>query len=291
MKIEGVMTALVTPMRNGDVDFDALGNLIEDQIAAGIDGLVAVGTTGESATLDMREHKQVIQHFVEVAKKRVPVIAGAGGNSTIEALELSLASAEAGADGLLQVTPYYNKPTQEGLYQHFATIANETELPVVLYNVPGRTSCDLLPETVARLAEIDNIVAIKEATGDVIRATRIVELCGDSITLLSGDDFTAFALYAVGGRGVISVVSNLIPGIMAKMWRAARDGAWDRARELHFHIQPLTRLLFVESSPIPVKAALALLGKIQPDIRLPLCPCSDQLKEALRRQLADQGLL
>ena len=291
MKIEGAMTALVTPMRDGGVDFDALGALVEDQIAAGIDGLVAVGTTGESATLTVEEHIEVIKFTVKAAGKRVPVIAGAGGNATAEALELSKTSAELGADGLLHVTPYYNKPTQEGLYRHFAAIARETELPIVLYNVPSRTSCDLLPETVARLAEIDNVVAIKEATGSLVRATRIVELCGDSIAVLSGDDFTTFGLYAVGGRGVISVISNVLPGAMAQMWDAAAAGKWDRARELHYRIQPLLRLLFVESNPIPVKEAMAMLGKIQPEIRLPMCPCSDSLKEKLRAQLEAEGLL
>ncbi len=291
MKIEGAMTALVTPMREGGVDFDALGALVEDQITAGIDGLVAVGTTGESATLTVEEHIEVIKFTVKAANKRVPVIAGAGGNATAEALELSKTSAELGADGLLHVTPYYNKPTQEGLYRHFAAIAQHTDLPIILYNVPGRTSCDLLPETVARLAELDNVVAIKEATGSLVRATRIIELCGDSIAVLSGDDFTTFGLYAVGGRGVISVISNVLPGAMAEMWDAAVAGSWQRSRELHYRIQPLLRLLFVESNPIPVKAAMAMLGKIQPEIRLPLCPCSESLEQELRAQLEKEGLL
>lgn len=291
MKIEGAMTALVTPMRDGRVDFDALSALVEEQINAGIDGLVAVGTTGESATLDVLEHVEVIRHMVRLAGKRVPVLAGAGANATSEAIELTRASEEAGADGLLHVAPYYNKPPQEGLYRHFQSIARATALPVVLYNVPGRTACDLEPETVARLAEIDNIVAIKEATGNVVRATRIIELCGDRITVLSGDDFTTFPLYAVGARGVISVVSNVLPGAMAEMWDAAAAGSWDRARELHYRIQPLTRLLFVEANPIPVKAALAVLGKISPEIRLPLCPCSDGLVMRLRDQLKLEGLL
>lgn len=288
---EGAMTALVTPMHGDEIDFDAFGALIEEQIAAGIDALVAVGTTGESATLNVREHVSVIEFVVKTSDKRVPVIAGAGGNSTAEALELTRGSAEVGADGLLHVTPYYNKPTQEGLYRHFAAIAEVTELPIMLYNVPGRTACDMQPETVARLAAIDNIVAIKEATGDPVRATNIIEQCGDSIAVLSGDDFSAYTLYAVGGRGVVSVVSNVIPGVMAEMWDAAKANKWDRARELHYRIQPLTRLLFVESNPGPVKAALALLGKMKPDIRLPLCECSDGLKERLRGQLQAEGLL
>lgn len=291
MKIEGAMTALVTPMREGSVDFDALGTLVEEQIEAGIDGLVAVGTTGESATLAVPEHVQVIRHVVHVARGRVPVIAGAGGNATSEALELTRASQEAGADAVLQVVPYYNKPTQEGLFRHFEAIARATPLAVVLYNVPGRTACDLLPDTVARLAEIPNVVAIKEATGSTVRATEILERAGDRITVLSGDDFTTFPLYAVGARGVISVVSNVLPGAMAEMWDAVAGGDWDRARALHYRIQPLTRLLFVESNPIPVKAAMALLGKMEPDLRLPLWPCSDGLRDQLRACLTAEGLL
>lgn len=291
MKIEGAMTALVTPMRGEHVDFEALDALVEEQIAAGIDGLVAVGTTGESATLDTDEHIQVIRRVVQATRGRVPVIAGAGGNATAEALALTRASEEAGADALLQVTPYYNKPTQEGLYRHFATIARATRLPIVLYNVPGRTSCDLLPETVARLVELDNVVAIKEATGSAVRATNIIELCGGRVTVLSGDDFTSFPLYAVGARGVISVVSNVMPRSMAEMWDAVVDGDWERARALHYGIQPMTRLLFAESNPVPAKAALALLGKMQPDARLPLAPCSDELRERLRARLVLEGML
>ncbi|RMH40410.1 MAG: 4-hydroxy-tetrahydrodipicolinate synthase [Deltaproteobacteria bacterium] len=284
------MTALVTPMRDGAVDFPALDALVERQLEAGIDGLVAVGTTGESATLAPPEHVAVVRRVVEVARGRVPVVAGAGANSTAEAVELSIACREAGADALLHVTPYYNKPTQQGLYVHFEAVARAGRLPVVLYNVPGRTSCDLLPETVERLAAVDYIVAIKEATGSVARATEIIERCGDRIAVLSGDDFTAFALYAVGARGVISVVSNVAPAWMADMWDAARDGDWDRARQLHYRIQPLTRLLFAEPNPIPVKAALALLGHIGPEIRPPLVECSPALRDRLRDRLAEDGL-
>jgi 4-hydroxy-tetrahydrodipicolinate synthase len=291
MKIQGAMTAIVTPMRDGRVDFDAMGALVEEQIAAGIDGLVAVGTTGESATLNMREHIEVIEFVTRAAAGRIPIIAGAGGNATAEALELTRAAEKAGADGVLQVTPYYNKPTQDGLARHFKTIAGATGLPVILYNVPGRTACDLLPETVARLCEVDNIVAVKEATGSVVRATEIIERCGDRMTVLSGDDFTVFPLYAVGALGVISVISNIWPQAMAEMWDAVEAGNWQRARVLHYRIQPLTRLLFVESNPIPVKAALALAGKITNDIRAPLYPCSEALCERLRAQMHTDGLL
>nr|WP_269821714.1 4-hydroxy-tetrahydrodipicolinate synthase [Haliangium ochraceum] len=285
------MTALVTPMRSESVDYDALGTLVEAQLAAGIDALVAVGTTGESATLDMEEHTEVIRFVVKAAAGRVPVIAGAGGNATAEALSLTRASEAAGADALLQVVPYYNKPTQEGMFRHFSAIAGATELPIVLYNVPGRTVSDLLPETVARLAEIDNVVAIKEATGSVVRATEIIELCGDAIAVLSGDDFTSFPLYSVGSRGVISVVSNVMPDAMAEMWDAVVAGDWAQARALHYKIQPMTRLLFAESNPVPAKTALALLGMMQPDARLPLAPCTDELRERLRAQLNTEGML
>lgn len=291
MKLEGAMTALVTPFRDGEVDFDALTGLIDEQIEAGIDAVVAVGTTGESATLSMREHVEVIKHFIRAARGRVPVVAGAGANSTREALELTRASEEAGAEALLQVVPYYNKPTQEGLFQHFKTVSEATGLPIILYNVPGRTSCDLLPETVKRLCDIETIVAIKEATGSTIRATKIIELCGDRMIVLSGDDFTSYPLYAVGARGVISVVSNVLPGKMAAMWDAVSAGNWAEARSLHYQIMPLSELLFVESNPVPVKEALAILGKIQPDIRLPLVRCTEPLSQRLRQQLEVEGLL
>ncbi len=299
MKFEGAMTALVTPMRGSaerseakcEVDFEAIDRLVEEQIAAGIDGIVAVGTTGESATLAVSEHVAVIRRVVEAARGRVPVIAGAGGNATAEALALTRASEEAGAEGLLQVVPYYNKPTQEGLYHHFEAIASSTKLPIILYNVPGRTACDMQPETVARLAAIDNVVAIKEATGSVVRATEIIEQCGDKITVLSGDDFSSYPLYSVGSRGVISVVSNVMPAAMADMWDAVEAGNWEQARALHYRIQPLTRLLFAESNPVPAKAALALMGKIGPAVRLPLAPCSAALRERLRVQLSAEGLL
>ena len=291
MKIEGAITALVTPMRDGQIDYDALAALVEWQIAEGIDGIVSVGTTGESATLSVPEHVLVIRHTVKAARKRVPVIAGAGANSTAEALELTQASEEAGADALLHVTPYYNRPTQEGLYRHFEAIAKSTRLPVVLYNVPSRTCCDLLPETVERLARLDNIVGIKDATGSLPRATEILARCGDRLTVLSGDDGTCFPLYAVGARGVISVVSNIVPGRMAAMWDAAAAGDWARAREMHFAVRALGNLLFVESSPAPTKAALALMVRTTPDVRLPLVPVTEGLLERLRAQLKAEGLV
>jgi len=285
------MTAIVTPMRGGEVDFDALSALCEQQLAGGIDALVAVGTTGESATLTVDEHIAVVKHVVEVSAGRVPVIGGAGGNSTAEAIELSRANKEAGVDGLLQVVPYYNKPTQEGLYRHFEAITKATALPVILYNVPGRTSCDLLPDTVERLADLEHIVAIKEATGDMRRASDLIERVGDRIAVLSGDDFTTFTLLSLGGRGVVSVVSNAMPDRMARLCHAAAAGEWQAAREAHYSIMPLTRLLFSEPNPSPVKAALEMLGVIGPEIRLPMLPATEPLRERIRACLVDEGML
>ena len=291
MRLEGSMTALATPMRDGGVDFDALAQLIENQIAGGIEALVAVGTTGESATLNHREHIAVIEHTVQIAGGRVPVVAGAGANSTAEAIDLSKASVDAGAQALLHVTPYYNKPTQEGLFRHFCEIAEATDLPVILYNVPGRTRCDLLPDTIDRLADIETIGAIKEATADMRRASEVIARVGDRMSVLSGDDFTAFPLMALGGKGVISVVGNVMPDRVARMCNAAASGDWDAARAMHYATLPMAGLLFVESNPIPVKAALELLGVIGPEIRLPLVPCSPQLRDRIQTQLEAEGLL
>jgi 4-hydroxy-tetrahydrodipicolinate synthase len=285
------MTALITPMRDGAVDFDALGRLVEWQIADGVDGLVAVGTTGESATLDMKEHVDVIAHVVKTARGRVPVVAGAGGNATREALALTAASEQAGAGALLHVTPYYTRPTQDGMVRHFEAIARSTKLPVILYNVPSRTAVDLLPDAVERLAAIDNIVAIKEATGNLMRATELIARVGDRVAVLSGDDGTAFPLYAVGARGVISVVSNVAPARMARMWDAAVAGKWDESRAEHYAIRVLNNLLFLEGNPAGPKAALALMGKCANELRPPIYPVSAQLTEQLRKHLLAEGLL
>lgn len=289
--IEGCLTALVTPFRHGKVDFEGLARLVEWQIEQGIDGIVAVGTTGESATLDVDEHISVIASVVKAARGRVPVVAGAGGNATSEALELTRASEQAGADALLHVTPYYNRPNQEGLYRHFDTIARATKLPIILYNVPTRTACDLLTETVARLADHDNIVAIKDATGNLVRGSELIARVGDRLAVLSGDDGTAFPLYAVGARGVISVVSNVAPHAMSDMWDAVKAGDWARARQRHYELRVLNHLLFVEPSPAPAKAALALLGRCPVDVRLPLVPAGPTLVEQLRAEMRTQGML
>jgi 4-hydroxy-tetrahydrodipicolinate synthase len=287
----GVSTAIVTPFRRGVVDEEALRSLCEDQIANGIDGLVPVGTTGESPTLTFEEHIRVIELVVQIAAKRVPVIAGTGANATKEAIELSIAAKKVGADGLLQVTPYYNKPSQEGMYRHFKAIVDACPLPMIVYNVPGRTGCDLLPETIARLAEIPEIVAVKEATGSALRASQVLSRVPSKFTVLSGDDATAFPHYALGFKGVISVVSNVAPGMMAEMWDAAAAGRWDRARELHFKLLPLSEGLFIEANPVPVKSALAMMGRIADELRAPLYPLAGPNREKVRGYMTEVGLL
>ncbi|MEZ4448886.1 MAG: 4-hydroxy-tetrahydrodipicolinate synthase [Nannocystaceae bacterium] len=269
-KFRGAFTAIVTPMRGDEIDDPALVDLVEEQIAGGVSGIVPCGTTGEATTLSVTEHLHVVRVVAEAARGRVPVIAGAGSNCTREAIELAQACRELGADATLQVAPYYIKPTQAGLVAHFTAIADAVDLPMVVYNVPSRCSCDMLAETVATLARHRNIVAIKEATGDMTRAARVRELCGPDFSLLSGDDFTLLPFLAVGGDGVISVTGNLIPQVFSELCRAAREGRWADARALHELQLPLTRALFTVSNPIPVKAAMAMRGRCRPDMRLPL---------------------
>ncbi len=288
----GSMVALVTPMHaDGSVDFDSLAKLVEFHIESGTSAIVSMGTTGESATLDEKEHCEVIRRTVEMVNNRIPVIAGTGANSTTEAISLTRCAMEAGADACLLVTPYYNKPTQEGLYQHHKLIAETVPIPQILYNVPGRTACDMLPDTVARLSTISNIIGIKEATGDLSRLTQIRELCGDNFDIYSGDDATGTEFMLQGGNGVISVTNNVVPAAMAKMCEAALAGDRDRAEELN---QPLTGLhndLFVEANPIPVKWALQEMGMIPAGIRLPLTPLSEQYHETLRQAMRQAGVL
>ena len=290
----GAITALVTPMRRGPdgvlVDERALAELCEAQIGGGIDGLVPCGTTGESATLSPAEQERVVRVVAEAAAGRVPIIAGAGANSTAHAVELGRAALRAGAQALLCVTPYYNKPTQECLFQHYRELAG-LGAPLVLYNVPGRTGCDLLPETVARLCELPQVVALKEATGAVQRSQQIMGLLGDRLAILSGEDAINYPLYCVGARGCISVVSNAAPALTAAVWDAAAAGDHAQARRLHYQFLPLAEALFIESNPIPVKTALAMMGRMQPDMRLPLCPMSARGAERLEAVLRAQGLL
>ena len=284
----GSMVALVTPMReDGVIDEDSLEALIEFHVSAGTDAIVAVGTTGESATLDEQEHCALLRRIVALVKGRIPVIAGTGANSTQEAIELTRCGMEAGADACLLVTPYYNKPTQEGLYQHYKAVAAAVPVPQILYNVPGRTACDLLPETVARLAPISNIVGIKEATGKLERGKQILELCGGQLDLYSGDDATAMELILAGARGDISVTANVAPKAMHDMCAAALAGDRGRAEQIDQTLRALHRDLFIESSPIPVKWALHEMGLIPPGLRLPLTPlspqCYDRVRDALRQ--------
>ncbi|MEJ2106176.1 MAG: 4-hydroxy-tetrahydrodipicolinate synthase [Acidiferrobacteraceae bacterium] len=282
----GSMVALVTPMHDdGAVDVPALQRLVDFHVENGTDAIVAVGTTGESATLAMDEHCQAIATVVQRAGGRVPVIAGTGANSTSEAIELTRCAQEAGADACLLVTPYYNKPTQEGLYLHHKAVADAVPVPQILYNVPGRTAVDMLPATVARLAEVSNIVGIKEATGDLERARQILELCGEGLDVYSGDDVTALDLILIGAKGDISVTANVAPGLMHEMCEAALAGDAPRARALNERLMPLHRSLFLESNPIPVKWALHEMGLIGGGIRLPLTPLAEQYHEPVRDAL------
>jgi len=288
----GSMVALVTPMHlDGSVDFDSLSQLVEFHIENGTSAIISMGTTGESATLDEKEHCEVIRKTVEMANNRLPIIAGTGANSTTEAITLTRCAMQAGADACLLVTPYYNKPTQEGLYLHHKLIAETVPVPQILYNVPGRTACDMLPETVARLSKVSNIIGIKEATGDLSRLTQIRELCGENFDIFSGDDATGTEFMLQGGNGVISVTNNVAPKAMAAMCEAALAGDRDKALELN---QPLTGLhndLFVEANPIPVKWALAEMGKMPLGIRLPLTTLSEQYHEKLREAMRQAGVL
>ncbi len=288
----GSMVALVTPMQaDGSLDYQALERLVEWHVASGTDALVAVGTTGESPTLSEREHCEVIRRVVEMTSGRVPVIAGTGSNSTREAIALTRCAMEGGADACLLVTPYYNKPTQEGLYLHFKAIAEAVPIPQILYNVPGRTACDLLPDTVERLSHIPNIVGIKEATGDLERAREIIARCGERLDFYSGDDGTALESILLGGRGVISVSANVLPREMHEMCAAALAGEEERARALDARLRPLHEHLYVEANPIPVKWALSELGRIPPGIRLPLTVLSEAHHEMVRQALRESGAL
>jgi len=287
----GSIVALITPFRNGIIDEEAYRRLIEFHIENGTSAVVPVGTTGESATLSIEEHNRVIEICVDAVKKRVPVIAGTGGNSTWEAVELTRHAKEVGADATLSVTPYYNKPSQEGLYQHFTTIVKETALPMVLYNVPGRTSINLLPETVARLAEWSEIVAIKEASGSLSQMTEIQVKCGDKIVLLSGDDAVTLPLLSVGGKGVISVVANIVPRNSSEYVNAWLSGDHERARDLFLKLFPLCQAMFIETNPVPVKTALAMMGWIEEEFRLPLCPMAAPNRNKLAEMLRQYKLL
>jgi len=288
----GSFVALVTPFdAQGRLDEKALAELAEWHVAEGTDGIVPCGTTGESATLSHDEHDRVVAVVVEAVAGRVPVIAGSGSNATAEAIELTRHAKRSGADAALLITPYYNKPTQEGLYQHFAALARAVDLPQVLYNVPGRTAVNLLPETVERLCGFDNVVAIKEATGSVQVTGEILRRCGDRITVLSGDDFANLGLLAMGATGAISVTANVAPKDLSAMFAAWDRGDLKEARRLHTALIPLHTAMFLEGNPIPVKAALAMMGRVGPTLRLPLTDLAEAHRATLKATLADYGLL
>ncbi|MFT3923194.1 MAG: 4-hydroxy-tetrahydrodipicolinate synthase [Myxococcales bacterium] len=288
---EGTHTALITPFKNGEVDYPALSKIIDKQIEAGVDGLVPCGSTGESATLSHEEHERVIAHVIERAKGRVKVIAGTGSNSTRESIRLTKFAKEHGADGSLLIAPYYNKPTQEGLYAHYAAIAEAVDLPQLVYNIPGRSAVNILPETLARLAQVARIVGVKEACGSLEQISRVVEVCGPKFTVLSGDDPLTLPIMAVGGRGTISVIPNIMPRDMVRLVKAAAANDFENARREHYKLMPVMRTLFLETNPIGIKAACAMLGLCDDELRLPLTPYTAGSREKLKHALEAAGAL
>ena len=287
---QGAIVATVTPFRNGKVDRAALRKLVRFQIESGTDGIVPCGTTGESATLSFEEHERVIDTVIDAAGGKVPVIAGTGSNNTREAILLTRYARKAGASGALVITPYYNKPTQEGLYRHFRAVAESGDIPIILYNVPGRTGVNMTAATVARLAEIPNIVGVKEASGNLNQICDILRETPKKFCVLSGDDFLYFPMLALGAKGVISVTSNVAPRAMADLYDAYVIGEISRAREIHYRLWPLFNACFIETNPIPAKTALAMMGRIREEFRLPLCPMSDANRKVLAKVLSDLRL-
>ena len=288
---QGAMVAIVTPFINGQVDEAGLRQLIEFQIANGTAAIIPCGTTGESPTLSHDEHERVVAVTVEQVNKRVPVIAGTGSNSTEEAIQLTRHAKQVGADGALMICPYYNKPTQEGLYQHYKKVAASVDIPIVLYNIPGRTAVNIEVETIARLAQIPNIVGVKEASGSMKQITDIIARCGSDFDVVSGEDFLTYPLMCVGGKGVISVTSNILPGDMAKLCNLCLQGNFAEAQKLFYRLLPLCHALFYETNPAPVKTALAMMGKIaSEEVRLPLVGMSQANRDKLRRDLQNYGI-
>ncbi|MCP4715183.1 MAG: 4-hydroxy-tetrahydrodipicolinate synthase [Deltaproteobacteria bacterium] len=288
---EGSMVALVTPFENGKIDGARLAGLVQFQLDNGTDVLCPCGTTGESATLSFEEHRQVVEIVIKAAGGKVPVMAGTGSNNTQEAIMLTQHAQKAGADGCLLISPYYNKPTQEGLYLHFKAVAEAVDLPVVLYNVPSRTGVNMLPETVERLAQIKNIVGIKEASGSLDQVSDIINRCGDEFNVISGDDPNTLPMIAVGGKGAISVTANIAPRACADMVHAALEGRFNDAKRMHHELLQLHNAMFIQTNPIPVKVALGMMGKIKPDMRLPLCGMPDAHNKELREVLERYGLV
>ena len=289
---KGSIVAIVTPFKNGKIDEQKLRELIDFQINNGTSGIVPCGTTGESATLNFDEHELVIKITIQQVKKRVPVIAGTGSNSTQEAIMLTQQAATAGADASLQVSPYYNRPTQKGLYEHFKAIAQSVKIPIILYNIAGRTGVNIEPETIAKLAtDCKNIVAVKEASGSLDQMSRIKQICPKEFNLISGDDGLTLPVLSIGGIGIISVVANIVPADVANLVAAFEKGDLNKAKELHYKLLPLIKAVFLETNPIPVKTAMGLLGMCAPDLRLPMCSMSDDNLGKLKKALKDYGLL
>ena len=287
----GAIVAIITPFKGGRIDEEGFDKLIQFQIENGTAGIVPCGTTGESATLSHEEHDRVIEQTVKFVNKRIPVIAGTGSNSTEETLRLTRQACEAGVDGVLVVCPYYNRPSQEGLYQHYKTIAEEFPIPIVVYNIPSRTGVNLNPDTLLRLAQIPNIVGIKEAAGSIKQMSDMIGLCGPDFDVISGDDAFTLPLMAMGGKGVISVLSNIAPAHMAELAGACARGDFEKARKLHYKMAPLIEALFIETNPVPVKAALAMMGMIDDEVRLPLSRLLPGNRDKLRKAMVDYGLL
>jgi 4-hydroxy-tetrahydrodipicolinate synthase len=287
----GSIVALVTPFKNGAVDWQSLEGLVEFHLRNGTHGIVPCGTTGESATLSHQEHDEVIRAVLKAVKKRIPVIAGTGSNSTEEAVRLTREAERSGADGALLISPYYNRPTQEGIYQHYKRVASEVGIPIIIYNIPGRTGSKIEPETLARLAEIENIAGVKEATGSVDQAIDVIRLCGNRFAVYSGEDSLIFSLMALGGRGVISTVANIAPKQTAQLTESCLMGDWEKGRETQFKLVPLIRSLFIETNPIPVKTALSVMGKCTAELRLPLTPMAEGNLQKLTVAMRDFGLL
>lgn len=291
-KFRGAFVAIVTPFIDGKLDEQGLKDLIEFQIAGGTHGIVPCGTTGESATMSHEEHRRVVELTVKTVAGRVPVLAGTGSNSTSESIELTRAAKDAGADGALMITPYYNKPSQEGLYQHFKAVAEAVDIPIILYNVPSRTAVNMLPETVARCAQIANIVGVKEATADLNQISQVIRLCPKDFAVMSGDDFTSMPTVMIGGTGVISVTSNVAPKDMSAMMDAALAGDIAKAKELHYKLLPLMQAMFIDTNPVPAKTTLAMMGKIKSGLpRLPLYKMNEATEEKLKKVLTTYGLL
>ena len=287
----GSLVPIITPFKNGKIDRDGLERVIEFVLAAGSDGLIPCGTTGESATLSHEEHDEVVRWTIEIARKRVPVVAGTGSNSTAEAIRLTKSAEKAGADGALLISPYYNKPTQEGIFQHYQSVAEASRLPLIIYNIPGRTGSKIEPVTLARLAKVPGIAGVKEATGSIETTIDIIDQAGAGFAVFSGEDLLNFPILAAGGKGLISAVANVVPKPLADMARAARERRWEDARRIHFELLGLVKILFIETNPIPVKTACSLMGLCSAEMRLPLTPMSDANLAKLKHVLSESGLV